>query len=1743
MTRTLKKNVFSCLCQIAKAGTTKDVEWKGRYGGQNRNASSQMAILPTSNEPMIPAALFKKLSKDILDRLHKERRSPNYKDELHSGRSEKENDQPISLSEEGSRTLHQAAEEYLNSMLVRACMATLHAKRITTTVADLRFVIQLDQMSTGPWYQGLDESMRVQLPILSGDLAQSVNFLIAMMSLGGSVDELQMLGQILGVKGAPMALAKRLKDKGLKVKIDGPVDVNGGTSHFLKRKFESIEKGLVITQDVKYAERLVGLLELEKANVKRTPMPQQVPEPGVGERLDAEMHALYRKCIGLLLYMSSERPDLQYGVKVLSSRCSDPTQTDFNLLRHLVKYVKLHPVVPVKMERCNPGRTVFQKWEGRDCEPEDWDPKKYPFGRDHIVEVVTDADWGSKVFPERRSISAYVILINGNVCHCGNKVQKTISLSSAESELMASLLGVTEAMFVGEMVRFICGPNSRVKLVHYVDNSAARSIIQKQGLQRTRHVSLAWLWIQRSHHDGVFVTKPISTRDAPADLQTKSHGRNRLKYLMSLIGMSLDEDDDAGPVRVQRVRARATTVQGSSIAAVMRALAVILEGGEALSFDQERDFRSVHVPIIVAVMIVLGLIGAWSVASAFIEEGGTLTMWLMLFVLMASVGATEIVADDTDDGAANFLQRLCDHSGLAALVIALCMLVVVIYMPPRRWNRDRGRGSAQQQPFEPRDGCMTYDDYIHENLFDTWDEVFPRSDDDEGGAAEAYVQSYVHEGDDGEVEEAAQGEIQGYVRNDRGGEPQNFDVENQDQDQMPHEPHADMVYIVGEAKRKKGFHKRSCGHQCSGGVTELRWALLLIPIGAAPVGPEIQLLDLSDCKQAFFLVGFRLLAISRGGVPGWLHFVHILFAALLLEFERSRLVRNLDSALLQADLLGIPGLGCSQGRRQWSDRHSDAQRALLRMVSFADCFLLLAVDRAGVPGWVHLGYVLNKANMKDAICQLLQTKPEQGAAAFLRCLQMFKAAVSKQAPLATLGNQIVDGDVLEDCISAVRAGCDFPLPPPLLEGGREDSELIAAAVAEPSPEVSDALEMFFLRLEPDYLTVVKVQPTAERNVDGYQHLLCVKDVWSQLSMATSFLAWYSKNESSGTLKQHADSWGLSRKHIVRHESYKGSQEAFTWPGLRYDCVSSAGFLLLIGTLAQIRGLAENVQTRCVSLLRRMTGLLEFSDGLKLLPTLTLAVQDGQAMLKSFLKLFDCELRASLKQRWENCVALGTSRKNLGGYPVADVCWFLMRLRADSDGLLHILAQAWETGMCEGSIHLRDTPPRQQEEPGQTPWSSGSRTRNANLARQELLNKFLARGGGFVTGLRNRSNSEICPTDLELPGTLGKSLGACAAHQFLTGYFLDARSALMKKLSVQKFRHMSMYEDAAKVGTYEVLQVLVSADGLMISSPISLLPQLKETTESSAAENLAKAAELVPKKALQDLKGAKASCGPATLRAPEKVATRSKLLGINHSLNALIDYRLADSLPPHAFRPCRDGERRSTVHWNGLDLPYVWSPKGVTWQTTQYPGWQSILRLNCLQDEGDAAGVYQMAQNGLAVLVHRDTLHKLHREEILASSEVAEIALARKQINLVLKYDRAPWATSAFGRRLAEARERVGEIPTDHPLIDMVSAGIISDLGLSPDASPAQVKEAILAFCRSKRGSTGAEHKTGRWCDLLDSFRRLRSEWHCRLFVLLFAMILEGRNPWSALSESLDKAGSDDDLALAPKVLGDPWLRS
>ena len=193
------------------------------------------------------------------------------------------------------------------------------------------------------------------------------------------------------------------------------------------------------------------------------------------------------------------------------------------------------------------------------------------------------------------------------------------------------------------------------------------------------------------------------------------------------------------------------------------------------------------------------------------------------------------------------------------------------------------------------------------------------------------------------------------------------------------------------------------------------------------------------------------------------------------------------------------------------------------------------------------------------------------------------------------------------------------------------------------------------------------------------------------------------------------------------------------------------------------------------------------------------------------------------------------------------------------------------------------------------------------------------------------------------------------------------------------------------------------------------------------------------------------------------------------------------------------------------------------------GFKELLRLNLLQDEGDATAAFQLKQAGMAAMVHRDQAHKLHREEILA-----EIGLARKQALLVAKYDKAPWRTSAFGRRLSEAKQRVHELPAHHLLFDLVAHGVISDCEMDPASSLDDVRNKLIEM--AQQGGTGTDHRTGRWCDFVDSFGVLRKQRRARLFYMLYALLLEGRNPWHVLATALEKEGTDDDNALLPKCL-------
>ena len=149
---------------------------------------------------------------------------------------------------------------------------------------------------------------------------------------------------------------------------------------------------------------------------------------------------------------------------------------------------------------------------------------------------------------------------------------------------------------------------------------------------------------------------------------------------------------------------------------------------------------------------------------------------------------------------------------------------------------------------------------------------------------------------------------------------------------------------------------------------------------------------------------------------------------------------------------------------------------------------------------------------------------------------------------------------------------------------------------------------------------------------GFEHFWMVSDAWAKIGMTTEWFQWHSRQLRTGAIAEAERSWDLSKRHIVRPDSYKGEQEVTTLPGVQYDLFTTPGMLMVFGIMAQVRGLNAQTQVKIVTLLRKIVPLASFPDGVAILPNLPLKVVTGQLKPKRFFAAFGEEAKPLLRQR-------------------------------------------------------------------------------------------------------------------------------------------------------------------------------------------------------------------------------------------------------------------------------------------------------------------------------------------------------------------------------------------------------------------------------------------------------------------------------------------------------------------------------
>ena len=152
-----------------------------------------------------------------------------------------------------------------------------------------------------------------------------------------------------------------------------------------------------------------------------------------------------------------------------------------------------------------------------------------------FIDVYTDSDWaGDRI--SRKSTSGGMLCVAGSIVKSWSKTQSIVARSSGEAEFYALIRGITEALGL-RSIGADMGYDFQIRV--HVDSSAAKSMVSRTGLGKTRHIQVEFLWAQDIMREKFIVCKKILGTENPSDLCTKPLNKSDMAYLLEKVGATL----------------------------------------------------------------------------------------------------------------------------------------------------------------------------------------------------------------------------------------------------------------------------------------------------------------------------------------------------------------------------------------------------------------------------------------------------------------------------------------------------------------------------------------------------------------------------------------------------------------------------------------------------------------------------------------------------------------------------------------------------------------------------------------------------------------------------------------------------------------------------------------------------------------------------------------------------------------------------------------------------------------------------------------------------------------------------------------------------------------------------------------------------------------------------------------------------------------------------------------------------
>ncbi|CAE7927931.1 RE1, partial [Symbiodinium sp. KB8] len=258
--------------------------------------------------------------------------------------------------------------------------------------------------------------------------------------------------------------------------------------------------------DGKYARLLTKELHLEGGKGVDTPASKETGKNDrfAEEELPPEEASEFRRLAGTALYLSLDRPTIQFAVSDITAGMAKPRRIHMHRLKRLGRYLLKFP---------------SEVWV-----------YKYQEAPKELV-LYTDSDWAQDP-RTRKSMSGYVEMFGRHMIETSCARQATVALSSGEAEYYALTRGVAAGRMSQQIWQIV---GYELPLIAKTDSTAGKGIAQRKGVGKLKHLELRELWLQSYVQDGKVQIRKEPTATNVADLGTKALNGPRIQELTRML--------------------------------------------------------------------------------------------------------------------------------------------------------------------------------------------------------------------------------------------------------------------------------------------------------------------------------------------------------------------------------------------------------------------------------------------------------------------------------------------------------------------------------------------------------------------------------------------------------------------------------------------------------------------------------------------------------------------------------------------------------------------------------------------------------------------------------------------------------------------------------------------------------------------------------------------------------------------------------------------------------------------------------------------------------------------------------------------------------------------------------------------------------------------------------------------------------------------------------------------------------